>query len=353
VLLTTAVLLGPLLLPFLGTAAARPGSPAPQDPAEDPAPVLADAPADAGGPLTVSRGEHSVPIVIPRREMLVFDVSIDLGVLGSPKVGEVAFHSRVDPFPQLLAEEPDAPPLVRGSVMAIAVGHYAFYEVRDELSTQILPQDWPHFINRKVQTGTENRKRELTLGTREGVFTVSYRADAHCHGCDDPAHFVPSALPWGDDYHCDSCRRAEHRHWRPARTKEDLPEGIDMLSATMVARAMIARPEVREERMIVIDKLTPWEVKLSRGETRRHEVEAGTFDTALVRFTTGRPPGYHDDKKDFSGLFGIHGTISMWFEASTGVPVLITGTVPAGPVDLDVRIELKSYTGTPPEFHPR
>ena len=325
------------------------------------APVLDDATVEASaadepapGALVISRGEGRAPIVVPRDERLVFDVSLELGVLGSPKIGEVAIITKVDPFHSLGGPESEARQLERGTITAIAVGQYALYEVRDELSTQILPQAWPQFIYRKVQTGSENRRRELRIGDKEGVSTASYRSDTHCKGCRDKQHFVSSRLPWKSDFHCEGCSRARHRIWNDYRSREVPPEAIDMLSATLVARAMIADSETDAvEQIDVLSKLHAWKLLLSRGVRKRQEVRAGEFDSVLVVLEAQRPEGEEDDGRDFSGLFGIHGSISMWFDAATGVPVLIAGKVPAGPITLDVRIELKSFEGTPPGFRAR
>lgn len=310
------------------------------------------------GPLVISRGEGRVPIVIPRKEELIFDVSLDLGVLGTPKIGEVAIISEVAPFRTFSqrASEPagQEQALERGSVTAIAVGQYAVYAVRDELSTQILPQDWPHLIYRKTQTGTENRKRELNVGVKDGVTMAAYRSDTHCDKCKRQEHLVSSKLPWRSKYHCKGCRRAEHRRWRDFRNAEVAPGTLDMLSATMVARAMVGmRDRGDTEQILVLHKLETWKIRLSRGKTRHQTVRAGEFMAALVQLDAQPGEGVDQEDENFSGLFGIHGTISMWFDAATGVPILIAGSVPAGPLTLQVRIELRSYSGAPAGFGPR
>ena len=305
-------------------------------------------------PLVISRGEGRVPLVIPRKEELIFDVSLDLGVLGSPKVGEVAILSEVAPFHTFSKPSEEAKNLERGSVTAIAVGQYAVYAVRDELSTLILPQDWPHLIYRKTQTGSESRKRELNVGLKDGVPTAAFRSDTHCDKCKSKEHFVSSKLPWRSDYHCKDCKRAEHRRWREFRSKEVAPGALDMLSATMVARAMVAMPDLGPtEQILVLNKLETWKIVLSRGRTAAQTVRAGKFRAVLVELDAQPQEGADEDDKNFSGLFGIHGTISMWFDAETGIPVLIAGSVPAGPLTLEVRIELRSYSGVPAGFGSR
>jgi len=326
-------------------APVAPGLPDPLGPATAP---------DGPVPLVISRGEGRVPLVIPRDEKLVFSVSVDLGVLGSPKIGEVAILSKVDPFHVFGGPESEAQELERGSVTAIAVGQYAFYEVREELSTQIMPQDWPHFIYRKNQTGTENRRRELKVGLKDDVYTASFRSDTHCDECKSKKHFVSGTWPWQEPRHCKDCKRGEHRIWRDPKSAEVTPGSLDMLSATMVARALVAKPEgTAPEQLHVLSKLEVWDVSLTRGERKRQTVKAGKFSTVLISLEAVPPPEEEEDGKQFSGLFGIHGSISMWFDEATGVPVLIEGSVPAGPISLDVRIELQSYSGAPAGFGSR
>ena len=65
------------------------------------------------------------------------------------------------------------------------------------------------------------------------------------------------------------------------------------------------------------------------------------------------PAGEPHDSGKFEGMFGIRGTLQIWVEAHTGVPVLIQGELPV-PVlgSLDVRVELQQAHGTPAEFAP-
>jgi hypothetical protein len=102
-----------------------------------------------------------------------------------------------------------------------------------------------------------------------------------------------------------------------------------------------------------------WRVKVARGATKWQEVAAGKFECAQMLLTAGLEAGEPDPEGDpgkFQGLFGIQGTIRIWFDAKTGVPVLIQGELPI-PVplvgDLDVSVELKKFRGTPAGFTPK
>jgi hypothetical protein len=130
------------------------------------------------------------------------------------------------------------------------------------------------------------------------------------------------------------------------------PGTADMLSAVYLARSVVAEGQSGAS-FPLLDKQALWQVSVERGRRKRVEVPAGRFDCVEMRLKTTLPPGEPADGRTFEGLFGIHGTIQIWMDAATGVPVLISGSLPV-PVlgDLDVRVELKSYRGTPAGFAP-
>lgn len=318
------------------------------------APKPADAGSDARGPFVMERGPDAPSIRFPRDEELVYRVSLSLGVLGSPTVGRVTMTSKVEPFFKggvVRNEALEEQPLEQAIVSARAAGNYAVYEVEQTIATRVMPQLYPRMLHTSVQTGTENRRRELSIGSIEGVTTSSYRSDGHCKGCDDRRHFVTPTWPWQDAKHCKGCRRAEHRMWREPR-KKDVPEGaLDMVSAVMLLRTVIeqGKPGVTIT-LLDTDKL--WEVEISRGRRARRKSPAGEFDVVEVLMKSRPPAGETGRDEEFSGLFGLHGSISVWVHPESGVPVAITGVVPAGPVELDVEIELESYRGAPQTFRP-
>ena len=99
----------------------------------------------------------------------------------------------------------------------------------------------------------------------------------------------------------------------------------------------------------LLDKNRVWQVKLVRGLSRTRKVPGGKFRCREVKLIA--EPTQEDQKKSrFEGLFGIHGTISIWLHEETGVPVEIGGLVPLGPMDIDVRLGLAKWSGTPREF---
>ncbi len=305
---------------------------------------------EASEPLRFERGDGLHSVLFPRDEVLVFDVILLLGLLGNPELGEVTMTSDVEPYrasPLLTgAAKPEGEVVILGGV---ADGSYRLYEVHDETTTRILPQEWPAVIHRREQTGSQSRRRELLLGWQGDVFTGRFHKDTHCKGCESRSHYLKPGWVWQKEHHCKKCRRAEHRVWRDYYTA-DVPESaVDMLTAIQLARTMIADGE-SVLKINLIDELDLWDVTLSRGATKLQKVRAGIFEAVEICMTTRPPPGVKGREEDFEGLFGIKGSISMWFDAESGVPVLIEGDIPVGMIDMSVRVELKYFRGTPAGF---
>lgn len=355
----------------LGMSAARPSEAgAPVEPASAPSAgeratsggdetpdVAAEGASDAPptGDLRIDRGAGQVPLLIPRDEELLFEVEIDLGPLGDPTVGRVTLSSGADPYVEGL-------PSARGGakksgrevgwIKSRAQGRHLSYELDHELYVRHLPQVMPHILLTDTQRGSENRRRKLKVGLVDGVLTAVHDHDGHCKGCDNPEHFVESRWLWGKPSHCEKCKSMAHREWKPSQSRA-VPEGtLDMLSAVYLARSMINTGQSSTV-FPLIDKQKLWNVALERGRRKLVRVPAGRFDCVEVQLKTSRPAGEPSDDEGFQGLFGIHGTIQIWFEATTGVPVLISGTLPV-PIlgDLDVRVQLKKATGAPSAFKP-
>ncbi len=327
-----------------------------------PAPPVKVASEPGAAPARIERGEGQVPLLLPRDEELVFDVIIDLGILGDLDVGDVTLTSGLERTPRGLPSARDVERKVelfdRAWIKAVAKGGYAGYELTQTLTASHLSQEWPHILYKDMQRGSENRERELRIGILEGVLTADYRSDRHCPGCTDRGHFVDSVWAWGDPYHCKKCKLAEHRIWRDPVHRQ-VPEGaIDMLSAVYVARAMV-QLDVKQTSFPIVDQQKVWRVNIEKGATRWQDVPAGKFECAQMMLTAGLEPGEpkpEGNPSKFQGLFGIQGTIRIWFDAKTGVPVLIQGSLPI-PVplvgDLDISVQLKSFQGTPTGFGPR
>ncbi len=302
------------------------------------------------GPFVMERGEGRQPIRFPRDEKLEYSVQLNLGVLGSPSVGKVTMTSKVEPyFPDVSVTRDGADSALEQAVVtAKAEGSYAVYTVEEIITTRVLPQLDPRLVHTTVQTGTENRRRELLIGRSPEGPSSSYRSDGHCKGCDDRAHFVKSTWPWQDAAHCSGCKRGEHRLWRAPRVRST-PDGVlDMVSAVMLARTMVEQGRA-DAQFTLLDREKLWDVELSRGRRGRRKTAAGEFDVVEVLLRT-RASGDGKEAEEFVGLFGMSGSISIWMHPESGVPVAISGSVPAGPVTLDVSVELVRYKGTSESF---
>ena len=296
-------------------------------------------------PFEISRGEQ-LGFVIPAAETLNFDVNVHVPILGETGLGRFQLSAQVEAFHAGL-RQPD-PNQRMARIRGIASGEVLNYRLMHQIDVRLVPQVWPMLIYQDQQSGSENRRKEIRYGTIDGSPRLFYRPDTHCDGCDRKEHFIEGTWPFSRDHHCKGCKRATHRHWSTPRW-EDAPEhSLDMLSAIYLARAMI-KEKLPTVVFPMLDKNRIWVVTMIQRDLRTIKVPAGTFECRALRLT----PEIPDDKDvKFRGLFGIHGSLSIWLDARTGVPVKIEGKVPAGPVDVDVAIELREALGTPAEFKP-
>ena len=73
--------------------------------------------------------------------------------------------------------------------------------------------------------------------------------------------------------------------------------------------------------------------------------EVGQADLRVreaVRLVLEPKPTEPGQKKEkFSGLFGMNGAISIWIDVKTHRPILVTGKLPVGFMNLFARIELE------------
>ena len=309
-----------------------------------------------GEPVVVQRGEGRDALVIPEAEELVYQVEIDVGLLGDLDVGRVTLTTGQEPYRAGLpvpGEKVAADPKLRvGWIRSEARGSYLGYELNHELESRHLPQTWPSVLYRDTQKGSESRRRELKLGVHDGKPSALYRSDGHCKGCENREHFVESGLPWGEPSHCKKCKRGEHRVWSEPKRREIAPDSVDLLTAVYLARAMV-REGKDAATFPIIDKQKQWILTITRGRTAHVETPAGKFPCVLALLESRIPPGEPVDNQKFEGLFGIQGTIKIWMEVGTGIPVLISGELPVPVIrTLDLNVGLRSFRGTPSEFAP-
>jgi hypothetical protein len=217
------------------------------------------------------------------------------------------------------------------SILLEADGGYLGFKLRSTLETRVLPQAWPRiYYQQKTESSKGLRRREVRLGHQEGKPTSGYRGD------------TSKGAPPGS------------RIFRQERFRA-VPEGtIDMLTAVFMARTLIReKAETLSFPLIDTDRL--WKLVLRRGEERRVETAAGTFEAVEVVLEPEAYPGEDVGEKaqQFAGVFGIHGSIHLWVDRRTGVAVRIQGVLPIGDIiDFGVDVVLKSYSGTPSAFAP-
>ncbi|MDP6741123.1 MAG: DUF3108 domain-containing protein [Planctomycetota bacterium] len=303
------------------------------------------------GSLLVER-VGGLAFTIPEAETLSFEVIVDIPLVGATGLGSFELVSGTEAH-QVSVFEPTAgvggqaprAGWIRGS----ASGACLNYVLKHEIDLRVLPQEWPRVIYRDTQSGTENRRRELMYGLRNGQPTSLYRRDGHCVSeiCERPEHRVEKT--WlRKEHHCNKCKRGAHRDWRKPTVQEVPVDGVDMLSAVFLARSMVQNG-LGEVKFPMLDKDRWWDVTLTLGESRRIVTKGGTFECRAVKMTPVLPSG---KSEKFKGLFGIHGSLAIWLEKGTGVPVSIEGVLPAGPLDVGINLRLKGFRGTPEEFAP-
>ena len=293
----------------------------------------ASAPAGAPKPFLFVPAPGAAGVVIPREERLVYRAYLDLSLVSS-HVGTVTQTCTVEQQPvPLVVSKSAAPAGEAASIKLQAEGEYLWYSLESTLETRVLPQEWPRlFYQQRSESSRGIRRREVMLGKREGAGAASYRGD------------TDKGAPEGT------------RIWRAAQDRA-VPEGtLDMLTAVFMARALI-RDGKEQMTFPLIDKTRLWNLTLRRGKEARMETGAGEFDVVEVVLDPEPYPGesFEEKKKQFEGVFGIHGSIHLWVERKTGIAVRIQGELPIndGLITLGIDVVLASYSGTPPEFGPR
>jgi len=275
-------------------------------------------------PLRIDRGEDQLALYVPRDEELVYEVHVAWGVIGTA-LGTVTMSTGVEPFRgSLLVPEKD-PTDDQGKtawMRAHAYGEHLFYTLDATLETRHQPVPWPKIVYRSSQGGSENRRRELLFGIKDGKPQSSYRRD------------TDKGAPRGT------------RIWKDPVYREIPGTALDMTSAVYLVRTFIARG-LPEARFPVLDKKELWAMRVSRGAAAKQTTPAGRFDAIQVNLEARPYPGEPEAGKKFEGLFGLHGSIQLWVDRVTGVPVRVQGEIPAGPITLDVDIQLARFRGTP------
>lgn len=320
--MTSPVILVPLLaVPFFAPAIQEPVAASKQ---------AQTAPTE---PLLLDQGPDLPKLRIPRSERLVFRARVSaIGI--QAEVGTVTITSGVEPYkPSLILPVPGQSrdqKAETGWIKAHAEGGNAFYTLDALIETRFLPQDWPRLVYTYDHKGSERRMREILVGERDGQPMASYRGS------------TTNGAPKGQII------------WHKASLRQIPSEyALDTVGAIYLGRTMVVEG-IEELEFQMLNKLKLWNVKISQGERRVIETHAGKFEAVQIELEStyheDNPP--KDDDERFEGLFGIHGTMNVWVEAKTGVPLWVEGVVPLGPIDIVCDIRLSHYGGTPEGFVP-
>jgi len=311
---------------------------APRVCAQDDPPVVETTPAAAPvvapdavlAPLEVRVGVSGLPLLVPRAERLEYHAYLELAGLDID-VGRVTVESSVKPYQAgLFAKKTEGPPLETGRVHARARGEYGVYSMDSNIETLLQPQAWPALVHQFEQKGTERRRREILVGTKEGEGRASFRSD------------TKNGAPKGT------------RIWREPSEFAAPAGSLDTLGAAFIVRGMI-RDGRNVATLHLLDKDRLWEVVLTLDEPTAVETHAGRFQAREVRIATQRVSTAgvaidDEESEEFTGPFGLRGHIRMYVERYTGIPLVVMGRIPAGPIDIDIDIRLASFAGTPENF---
>jgi len=289
------------------------------------------------GALSIKRAGSGPALVIRSAEELTYLVEIDFGPFRGVDVGEATFKSRVEGRDEAAVGHFEA---------AFKASHLG-YKLDHKLHSQHTEAGEVALESSDVQRGSENRRREIRVERREEGLTAVYRADGHCEGCEDEAHFR-KRFPWEEPSHCKDCDRQGHRVWREPRERAVPQDTLDFLSSVYLIRGFISEG-LEGIKTPLLDKNKLWDLSLKSGEAKDIEVPKGKFACRKIIIEAEKPPSETHEAK-FRGLFGMKGSMNFWVHESTGVMVQIAGELPFG---LGVKIRLKDAQGAPAGLVPK
>lgn len=200
------------------------------------------------------------------------------------------------------------------------------------------------FMN--TQRGTEHHTKKLIFD--ENKIAFSKRSHCRLDGCENQDHFVSEVawkgpIPWGTkQVHCANkeCEIPLHETWLHVKDHQVEEPYVDLLTAIYVART--AKFPAGDEPLTipVVNDDSRWYVQVQPQSRQQISVKEGDYDA--FEMALNPIPSDGNEKKRFEGLFGIHGTLRVWFDSQSGRPVLIEGMLPFAYLNLKARIELIS-----------
>ncbi len=289
---------------------------------ESGSPVEATAQESAAEPVLIELGPGLDPLAVTPGEELDYRIRLSVGAVDT-EVGRARIETGFEPYrPPLFGAPKDG---AKGDVTWIRTtvrGGYQVYNVEQSIETRLQPSAWPRLLQRYEQSGTEQRRRELMLGVKDGRSLCESRSD------------TDRGAPTG------------RRIWRDPVIFEVPPGAVDSMAALYLARRLVQR-DLESIEFLMIDKHRQWNVAVSRGERSVLNTGLGARQAVELILTTARaePEQQAEDSSEFEGPFGIKGDLQLWVDEATGIPLLIAGRVPAGPVEIEVEIRLESASG--------
>jgi hypothetical protein len=196
-----------------------------------------------------------------------------------------------------------------------------------------------------TQSGSEQQDKRLLFENGR----VLYVKKKHCRDpqCKNPAHMVKETTFWGPiptgskTVHCSHCQDRSHYVWLPRYTHEVDTAFLDMLTALFAARSAELKVGTSIVVPLVIDR-DRWAITVTSQKEERIEVKAGKFTCVKV---TLQPENVRDPdrrtQEQFQGIFGLNGTINVWLDKETRLPVQISGSIPFAFMNLNCHVELR------------
>ncbi len=221
---------------------------------------------------------------------------------------------------------------------ASAHGEKFGYLLDTTITSQIPPGSLTPVRWELKQRGSAEKDKKLIF-TKEGA---DYWKVKHCRRnpeCVDPEHRV-------DGVHCNRrrCRVRAHQLWKIRHQHRLETPHLDLLTAVYHARALKPKPGAEPISLRVVHDRDVWRVQIQAHDGGTQKVKAGTFETIKI---TLKPEPLDGQEKKFSGLFGFNGEITIWLDRQSYRPVLVTGSLPFGFMDMNARVELSEVSLAP------
>ncbi len=234
-------------------------------------------------------------------------------------------------------------------LFGLATGGKFGYAVRAEVESVLDPTSLRVRTHAMSQTGSERRFKRLLFQKDQ----ILYMKKKHCKdpNCRDPNHMVEVTEYWGiiptgtKTVHCMGCKKLSHYVWKVRGKHETKEPFLDMLTALFVART--CEFSVGSSFVVpVVQDRDRWYVTVTAVKEQKVTVDAGTFNCLQVIL---QPKSAVEGQKEgrFTGLFGINGSIKVWLDKKTRLPVRILGSIPFAFMDLHCEVCLRKIQAQP------